>query len=291
MASGAVEIQPSFRDHKTCNKMVTVMLMSVSILMLIRKQNILVTFFCMLVTIQSVANIIICQDEMLVTWLVTTFQNCRKLISSPTSVINAKTLKVRRSLPGITIPIKTENPKTKRFLDLFILTNWSEAIPTAAGSAVITAKIPPITGSGIHSRQAPIFGEIPKMRRTIDAVYIILSKFQFENSKSSKISKIPIALSLENDIFDRKFASENENHPSWTIFRYTQCSNITGIWRHATSGANQTSPKTAYTFHKYSSIYSVFWDRWRCYYSCCGYIISDWLHDWRQGPFFEFITS
>ena len=52
-----------------------------------------------------------------------------------------------KSVPGMTIPIKTENPKTKRFLDLFILTNWSEDIPTAAGSAVITAKIPPITGS------------------------------------------------------------------------------------------------------------------------------------------------
>ena len=47
-------------------------------------------------------------------------------------------------------------------------------MPTAAGSEQVTENTPPMTGSGIHNRQAAILGDNPKTRRISVAPYIIL---------------------------------------------------------------------------------------------------------------------
>ena len=41
-------------------------------------------------------------------------------------------------------------------------------MPTAVGREHMTAKTPPITGGGIHRRQAPIFGDKPRFRNNDD---------------------------------------------------------------------------------------------------------------------------
>ena len=56
----------------------------------------------------------------------------------------------------------------------------SVEMPTAVGSEHMTAKTPPITGRGIHSKHAPILGEMPKSE-FIDPW--LVNKYSYHESK------------------------------------------------------------------------------------------------------------
>lgn len=56
-----------------------------------------------------------------------------------------------------------ENPNTNRFLEEFKSTYCKDDNPTAVVMANMTQNTPPTTGSGMVTKRAPIFPNIPKI--------------------------------------------------------------------------------------------------------------------------------